>query len=238
MLQARYKKIAYAPKKKVPAYRKVRRQSQLAAVRQLSNIRTAGFSNVEFKFLDTEKTTTAMAATGTVLNDTICAIPQGAGESSRLGRKCTVTKVDIRGHFKIASNNGVTTGSTIRFIVYLDKQTNAAAALVSDLLVDPGSGLSTQSFRNLQNKDRFRVLFDEYCDLNPQAATITSGDVIATQEIIKPFYFSKKVNIPLEFKSSTPSVADLSSNNIGIMALSEGSHVTTAYVARIRFTDN
>ncbi len=206
-------------------------------LRMATNVRTGGFNNIEFKFLDTVKAATAMASAGTVLDPTLLAIPQGAGESSRLGRKITVTKIDIRAVFKIFTN-AITGGSApVRFIVYQDKQTNKAAAAVSDLLVQAGA-ITVNAFRNLQNKDRFRVIFDDFFKMDVTAATITAADVIATQEQSEVKYYSKKVNIPIEFTSSTPDVTDLTSNNIGVIGISEAGNVSVIYSARIRYTDN
>lgn len=204
--------------------------------RDVSNVRVGGFQNIEFKFLDTTKASTVVAATGTVLNDTLCAIPEGAGESSRVGRKVSVTKLDIRGWVQLANGTNEAQTDLIRIIVYLDKQSNGAAATTAQLL----ETTDYLAFRNLENKDRFRVLHDYTMEFNRQAAAY-DGTTDQYAAIKHNFFLSKKFTsnpIILQYSASTPSVADLTSNNIGVIAITESGLASIQYVARLRYTDN
>ena len=112
-----------------------------------------------------------------------------------------LTKIDIRGYYRLGTTSVLSeTSDVVRFIVYQDKQTNGASASVLNLL----ETADILSFRNLENKDRFKVLVDDYCEIHHEAGAY-DGTNDQFGNMHKSFYFSKKVQIPLEFSSSTPS---------------------------------
>lgn len=204
-------------------------------------LRTAGYyrgparSTSELKFLDTSKAETTVANTGTILNTSLCVIPQDGTESGRVGRKVTAKSLMIRGEYTMAAPTDVgATDALCRFIVYHDKQTNGAAAGVTDIL----ETAAYQSFNNLANKGRFRILCDKKMNLQAQGAA-ASGAGYTFGEQRKGFEKYLKLNLPLEYDNSatTGAITTQRSNNIGVLAISVGGVMQITYTARLRYTD-
>ena len=187
----------------------------------------------EVKFLDTFFNAVAPSATGTILSS-LNVVPQGVGESERLGRKITVKRIQVRFRYKNEGANAVVDGLKImRFMLYQDKQTNGAAAAVSDLI----TSADYRAFRNLDNTGRFRILHDKYYTLNTKAAelitTLIDNGIFVS--------FAVNVNVPIEFDASadTGVIATQRSNNFGLMLIVDTTgHHDVDMAVRIRYTDN
>ncbi len=93
-----------------------------------------------------------------------------------------------------------------------------------------------QAFNNLNNKSRFRVLYDKTFTLNTLAAAGdgTSNDSGAVQ---RSFSFFKDVNIPMEYSgTANPSViGEVRTNNIFGIMISESGNSTVALDSKFRF---
>lgn len=209
----------------------IRRARAVAAARGITRRLPTG----ELKFLDTSKGNTLISSTGTVLDDSLNHIAQGTDESERIGRKCTVQALHIRGEIYIPSTtNAQSCSDVVRVIVYVDKQTNGSAASVTDLL----ESAAYNSFANLTNSGRFLILSNSVRVVNctAGAGADTATDVYADNRVL--YQFDKKCNIPLEFSSTTGAISELRSNNIGVMAISSRGLCYINYNARIRYSDN
>lgn len=188
----------------------------------------------ELKFFDGANSTASVSATGAILEDSLNEIAQGAGESNRVGRKCTLKSIHLRGEFTLPAQTSATTSSErVRFIVYLDKQCNGATAAVTDILE---SG-NQDSFLNLANKSRFRILGERTCALNAHGATATAG-AYTFGEVVKNFKMNLKCNLPLEFDGATGAITELRSNNIRVLAISDSAVATCVFRWRVRYADN
>ncbi len=198
----------------------------------------------ELKFFDILVSDAVIAAGGTIQTPTnpagafasIVGIPSGTGESERIGRKCQVRSINWRYRLSLSETiAGTPPEETVRVILYLDKQTNGAAASVTDIL----ELNDYQSFNNLSNKSRFRVLMDRTHNLNSTAGgpvTASTGDW-AGQRL--NFSFFKKCSIPLEFSSTTGNLTEMRSNNLNVLLLSDTGGLTTfTSRMRMRFSDD
>lgn len=186
----------------------------------------------ELKFLDNIDAPVTAPTTG-IIQPSLALIPQGVGESQRIGRKTTVKKIFIRGVIALPSASLTNQSSDIiRIMVYQDKQANGAAAAVTDLI----ETADQSSFMNLQNSMRFRVLSDKKYSLNSSACAWT-GSSWTTGINSRAFKVSISCNIPLEFSGATGAITELRSNNIGVMLISESGLATAGYYTRIRFSD-
>lgn len=123
-----------------------------------------------------------------------------------------------------------TTTDTVRLIVYQDKQANGATIAVLDLL----ETANYQSFNNLSNSGRFRVLMDRTHTL--VAASAIAGP--STGEDGMNFTFFKQLNMPIEFSAGAGVIAEICTNNIGVLAISRGGGVLLDSKFRLRFTDS
>lgn len=188
----------------------------------------------EKKFFDGELTTTAVPSAGTILTPSMNLITAGAGESQRIGRKCKITSLHLKGRLILQQTTQNTVSNITRIIVYLDKQCNGAAATVGDIL-DLGQTDDYLAFRNLQNTQRFRILHDKTYTQNYTAG---GGNGTASQypETVRYFKLNINCNEQLEFDGSTGAITDLTSNNFGILAIAETNNTSTiAYQYRLRF---
>ncbi len=210
---------------------------------QRGYVRTSGFygryagAGAEKKFFDTTKALTTTATAGTIFDNSLNIVPEGNGESDRVGRKITIKDIYINGNFKIPSTaTAVDTSDCVRIIVYQDKQTNGAAAVVTDIL----ASADFRSWNNLSNKNRFLIHMDKKMAM---AATAGSGrgstDTLSYGENQRWWKMYKSVNIPIEYDSSatTGAITTQRSNNVGVLVISESAKSSIGYIARIRYTD-
>lgn len=187
----------------------------------------------EYKFFDTANsftfdTTGEVPATGQ-LN----LIPQGVTESTRVGRKCVLKSIQMKGIVNSVPGAGGVGSTTAFMYLVLDKQANGAAAAVTDVLT---GNLLTTAMRNLSNSQRFVVLKKWAWTLTAQAGVATAFAV--TQ---RRFEFYKKCNIPLEFSSTTGAITELRSNNLFLLAGADNNSDDTIQMignTRVRFSDN
>ncbi len=193
--------------------------------------RQANVGSRELKFHDIPLDDAVIAVGGTI-TPTINIIPQGVTEVQRIGRRCTIKHIAWRWTIKLANAVSLNQVDTVRMIMYLDKQANGAAATATDILeLD-----DFQSFNNLANKGRFRILMDRTYSLNPTAGAGngTTNDSFSF-EMHGSFY--KKCNIPLEFDGSTGALTETRSNTIGVMLMSSEGNCVFVSQIRLRFSD-
>ncbi len=222
---------------------RVRRQRRARAVAMRVDpgyTRPAGFySGIENKFheIEIDNGDTLIATAGVIAEDSVCGIAQGTTESERDGRKCLLNGINWR--YSIEHQTAAAAGSTadvVRAILYLDKQCNGATAAVTDILNTGARSASTkyQSFNELANRSRFRILMDKMHVMTAPMAG--NGTAVTVGSLKKHFSFYKKCKIPLEFSSTTGAITELRSNNIGVLLLSEAGLCRIDGVMRLRFT--
>jgi len=191
----------------------------------------------ELKYFDVTHAENNIPTQGAIYN-TIIGISQGVGENERVGRKCTIRSIHWRYNVKVSESTAEGTpknGDTVRVIMFLDKQTNGTAALVSDIL----SSSNYHSFRNLSNSGRFNILYDKQHCLNVDGLAVnTAGTAYSNTEVIREFVVNKKVNIPVEFSNTTGVLTGIKSNNIGILTISKNGDINMNARYRLRFSDN
>lgn len=202
---------------------------------QRGYVRTSGFfrgrkaTGVEKKFYDINLDDAVVATAGGTLS--LPLIAQGTGEENRIGRKCTLTDIGFRYAVTLPSTTNVNnTSDILRVMIVQDKQCNGVLASVSDIIYP-----DYKSFNELSNKSRFRTLYDQYHELN---ADMAGGDTTNDSSVVTQFYsVHKKVNIPLEYSSTTGAITEIRSNNIVVLYISKNGLVGVDAVARLRFTD-
>jgi len=122
-----------------------------------------------------------------------------------------------------------TAGGAVRIIIFYDKQANATAPGVTDVLLAD----AFQSPNNLSNRDRFVVLADEVTE-----SIGASTGVFATCGTI-----FKRLNNEVMFNAGAAgTVGDITSGSVYIMFAQNGTIGTAApqitFRSRIRYTDN
>lgn len=221
-----------------------RRQARLMAIQRSrirgGNTRKTGFygrfqpQGSEFKFFDGTKASTTIATTGTILDDSLLHVAQGTTESQRVGRRINIVRLSMHVTFTLPSTSVVAdTSDVVRFIVYIDKQANGATAAKGDLLAD---GDAYNSFRNLVNKGRFIFLCDKSITMKcPSGSYDGANDQFGEDRRFMKLNFN--MNLPIEYSSTTGSITEIKSNNIGVMALGSQGKTTVLYKWRARFSD-
>jgi len=190
----------------------------------------------ELKFFDLDLNDADIAQAGTVV-DSINHITQDVTENARVGRKCTIKSIHWRFMLELAGVDAQATAGgseTVRLILFLDKQCNGATATTTDLL----EADNFQAYRNLVNTGRFDFLMDKTVSMNhlsgwSDGAGLTSQDVLQ-----KNFVFNRKCNTPIEFNGTTGAIAQIRSNNFGILLITAvGELVRLDSKIRLRFSD-
>ncbi len=118
-------------------------------------------------------------------------------------------------------------------IPYQDKQANGATIVNTDLIETANDN---QSFYNVANQGRFRILYDHQINLNPLAAA-GDGAVNDTPQLVRGGMFSKALNIPLEFSAGAGAITELRSNNIGVLLITQNGLAGFISNMRLRFSD-
>lgn len=189
----------------------------------------------ELKYFDVTADDGVVAAAGYI--QSINTIPQGVTATTRVGRVCTIKSIGFHYCAILPDEVAVSTviSDTLRVMVILDKQANGATAAVTDVL----NTAHWQSFNNLANSKRFRVLYDKYVELVPTGISLNvAGSAFAQSELVKRGSFYKKCNIPLEFSGTTGAQSEIKSNNLLLLLISASGTVGFQSKFRVRFTDS
>lgn len=200
-------------------------------------MRTGGWADpslgTEVKFIDVNGTTqTAPSASsswsaGMLLNGCV----PGSGATDRVGRKIIIKSLLFRYSIQVAAQTGG--GGRFRILVVYDKQTNATAPAITDILLAD----DWLSPNNLSNRDRFVTLCDEYTDPSTGTAT-TVGDFNDPCGMLK----FKRLNLETMFNSGNAgTVADITTGSIYVFFSQPGTMTYTSatlnFRSRVRFLD-
>ncbi len=224
--------------------RKAQRAQQRAGYRVTAGAgytRTAGFygrfsgAGAERKFHDVDFDDAVVASGGTV-TASINLIPQGVTEKTRVGRKATLKTIQWNYTVSLPEVDAVADpagGDILRVILFMDKQCNGATATVTGIL----ESADYQSFLNLANSGRFRILSDKRHSLNYTTLASDGAGVVSSAQVQREHTLYKSCNIPLEFDATTGAITEIRSNNVGVLLISKNNLAGFASKFRMRFTD-
>lgn len=188
----------------------------------------------ELKFFDTVFSggidATGEIAPGGGTQTALNLIAQGTTESQRIGRKCVIKRIDLKGDITLANNIG---SATYNVCLILDTQANGAYPTYTDVFETD----SPRSFLNLANSQRFRVMKRWFGVLNQNAGDGSGG----YQSVRRTLKFNKSCNIPIEFSSTTGAITEIRSNNLFVMwdcDITEDDAMNVNMSWRLRFSDN
>ncbi len=193
------------------------------------NVGTLRVANAEKKLLDTS-ITLAAAATGGLVEDSLCHIAQGTAENQRIGRSITIHNLDMKGYINFPEHATIS-ADLFRVIVFIDSSANGTAAAVLDIL----ETADQSSFRNLANSGRFHVLRDSYDTINSNTADAASN----YGQVVKPWTFNwySRDGLKIDYSLNTGGMAEIRTNNIGVLFINNWGTSTFTATARIRYTD-
>lgn len=90
-------------------------------------------------------------------------LSSGSGPDQRIGRKVTIKSIQLHWGLENETVRNDGTVLPVRTMIIYDKQSNGVTPSYNDIISDQlGSGDAKWSFKNLQNKDRFVVLYDSF----------------------------------------------------------------------------
>jgi len=219
------------PRKRVAAfYRKQARANRRAQGRIFKSTKQTD----ELKFLDTSITDASIsgACTFTDLN----VIVQDDLPNGRDGRKVVVSSIHVKGFVKLRAATAATdTSGTVRCMLIQDKQTNGATMTAAQLLTSD----AYNSFRNLNNSKRFKILWKEEYDLKAGGAA-PSGAALVFSEDIQHINANVKCNIPLTFDQTAATGAKNTQTENSIYWVTQSGEAASEVAAiegtaRIRF---
>ncbi len=190
----------------------------------------------ELKFFDTSDSDTTVAAGGTFLSS-VCLIPQGVTEATRIGRKCTIKHIEWRYEYSLPELDAGTTpnrGDTVRVIMYIDHQCNGAIATVLGILETDAK----LSFYNLSERGRFTILYDVLETLNYTGQSSDGAGLTSQSFVMRDTVWLHKCNIPIEYNSTAGALTEITTNNIGILLVGSNGVGGLFSNVRVRFTDN
>lgn len=194
----------------------------------------ASRANVELKFLDTSITNANIPTAMTATN--LCVVPQGDGESERIGRKITIRALHIRGAIIMDNQTSGGAGQYVIWRVVVDTQTNGAAFAGTDLL-EADNGFS---FLNLANRGRFRVLKEGRMMLQCTGGA-PSGAAFILSGVARTLECHVRLNLPIEYDNTgaTGAVATQRSNSLWFITNADvgTNQVQLEGGARIRYSD-
>lgn len=177
--------------------------------------------NTEFDFKDT---TTGVSPTSGGSMTLLNGMTQGDTASSREGNSIRMKSLDLRFYL---TNNSTAVNTNTRVMLVHDKQPNGSTALVTDVLATN----NVVSPRNLDNRKRFKVIYDRTFSLS------TAGP-----SNLNSAFYKKDFNQHVAFynASNAGTIADISTGALFLLLLSDQAvnAPTINYYFRLRFIDN
>lgn len=189
----------------------------------------------EQKFFDGTLDITSVAQAGAI-EDSICKIPQGVTEITRVGRKAVIKSLAYNYSVIVPETHDTATpahGSQVRVIIFQDKQCNGVTAAVDDIL----QTANYKSYYNLVNQGRFKILMDRTHNINYQTLASMTDNSFSQSEHQQHYTFYKKLNVPIEFDATSGAITTIRSNNFGILTISKETSPDISSKWRLRFTD-
>lgn len=176
--------------------------------------------NTEMKKIDeTASVTYNTAGTFRLLNGSI----RGNSDDNRIGTQIRVKNCYLRLKF---NKNASATATQIRYILFIDTQSNGASPTVANLLEVAASPMISPL--NTDNGKRFNVILDRVVNLN------TDRPEAFRKHFLKP-------DFKTEYNSgSVGNITDISTNALQLLIISDEATntPTVGSYSRIRFVDN
>lgn len=223
--------------------------------------RTRGvYARGEMKYFDSVRDNVSVTASATWANtvydpnvfpvagmNTLFAPTVGAGINQRIGKACKVHKIKITGCFSIPpqiNQVAADAGSYIRLMLVEDKQTNGTQMTGGQVMTAPGVAsaiLAVESFQNIDNFGRFKVLKDKtFVIQNPSIAF--DGTNVEQSGLIRKFKMTYKPRKPVEVRFNATNggtIADIVDHSWHIIANNSSADLNPniSYYCRVCFKE-
>jgi hypothetical protein len=177
---------------------------------------------------------------------TLCVPQQGAGSNQRIGKEIRIYKIKIRYRLEVtlqATQAGADNGCVIRTLLVQDQQTNATQMAPSLLLSDGLAVTSTlQSFQNVDNFGRFRVLKDKFHRFGNMAVGYNGTTIFQSGNIVTGKFNVNFTASPISVRFNAVNggtIADIVDNSFHIVCGTDGVALapTLCYAARVCYKE-
>lgn len=203
----------------------------------IAPVRTGGFygsstirGRAELKTIDVDTALTAVSQAGAL--QLLNGIATGTDFTARIGRKIIMKSLFFRAHFFPSATVDSPTGTFVRLLIFYDCQSNSAAPIVGDVLTIG----AYDSPMNLNNRDRFKVIYDKF--INMSATDYTAGALTTGDPIPKQLQKYKKLNMEVVFSGIGATVASIQTGSVyALLIASADLTVAADSYFRIRFMD-
>ena len=187
----------------------------------------ASTSSIEKKNIDIT-TSFALPAYGTWSGQNLLnALAQGAGSSSRIGRKVSMRSFLMRYSLQQPAQ---LPSLQARILIVYDKQCNGAIPAITDIL----NGSTAEAVNNLDKSDRFITLVDY---VTPEPGSNNAGDA-AAQTFLYPAIY-RKLNLETMYSGTAGTFAEIVTGALWLFVHSSESTGTAQMFmsTRVRYTD-
>lgn len=209
---------------KKPKATKAVDKDQDKRIRQLEN----KINNEELKFQEAESLGGTLPAIGSV--DNLVPIGQGITNSTRIGNKITVKRIQL----KCILTGSVLVGAAdqndpIRVCIVQDKESDGAEPTYANVF-----GSSVYNFQNLNSfPKRFKILYDKTIVLSVQDTT-TDDYITPSPWIELDKKYKRGINVYFDGANAT----DVQRNSLFLMMKSDSANQPTVYFrTRVSYTD-
>lgn len=182
----------------------------------------------EWKYIDNFNKDVILPLTPTPI--LLNGLAPGSGASQRIGTQIDIMTVELRLTWTVG---GSTTPGHVRVMMCYDKQTNATAPALTDILENGATIAPTSALRLMSNRRRFKIIMDR---------TFSHG-ALSTGEATGDMYFYgryKRRPIVTQYNAGTAgTVGDIVTNALYLLIFAEAStnNPTCDYYARVRYVD-
>lgn len=201
----------------------------------------------ELKFTDKELVNSAFSGTWTVMDpatvNTLSGVTQGDTSTDRDGRVYYIHSI----HYKmfiitaaVESQISPFDDIHVRVCLVQDTQTNKAQLSAADVMISDQTS-DILSYRNLDNTQRFRILFDKQITIHrPQQTNEGEPNKFACPLVLSPVWkFNRTFKTPIKvecIEGTTANVTLITSNSFHIIGVTNDTDALLNYQVRVRFT--
>lgn len=232
------KSKSYNTTRKLAAARKaVGRARALLRGRTMAPPRTGGFWGVrqrigsrELKSVDVDVATYVADTTGTVT--LLNGVAAGTDFTDRIGRKIVMKSLYVSGILK--NVDSISGPALCRLLIVYDNQANGAAPVITDVI----KTINGVAMINLNNRDRFRIVYDKKYALGGLDNTATQAYSTGSGQFhIKLF---RKLNLETLFSGTTAAIGSFATGSLYMLTCSDqaaGAGGIFKLCTRVRFID-
>lgn len=166
-------------------------------------------------------------------------IAQGDNDNQRNGNKITLLRIKMLGEISLPTTTTVANMNDIlRIIIFKDKQCNGVQATVTSIL-DTANIWSFYNEDNIPENHprRFTIYYDKFHTISASGVGF-QGTYIESGTTRKVFKLNKKLNIPIQFNSTTGAITEQNSNTLGLLVISLQGAMYIDWNTEVSFCDS